>query len=307
MRCSRGRLWLALGSCLLAAGLLVGTASPAAAVGTDTCSGSLADFPQHVGVLSGTHTGNVQISGACAVNAGPTEVKGNLTLLPGSTLLAVFGLTNRQPGSPASTLTVDGSIAVQGGATLLLGCFPTSFPCVDDPFSGPDGSPTLSSPAHVGGSLRATDPLGVVAHDMTLNGDLTQSGGGGGVNCQPSGVFNAFGSPVYSDYEDSSVGGTVSISGLHSCWLGVARVRIHRNLFVVNDQLADPDAIEIIANTIAGNLACSGNQMVWDSADLSTILYPRLWEPNTVAGTRMGQCVVAPSLERPGGPSPGAF
>ena len=60
-------------------------------------------------------------------------------------LLAVFGLTGFQPGSEASTLTVDGNVLVQSGATLLLGCLPTSFPCFDDPSTGPDGSPTLSS------------------------------------------------------------------------------------------------------------------------------------------------------------------
>src|SRR5579884_2533625 len=91
------------------------TASEGAA-GTDTCTGSLNDFPNNIGVLSGTHAGNVQIVGACAVVAGPTEVKGNLTITPGSALLAAFGETNFEPGSPASTLTVDGSVDVEDGA-----------------------------------------------------------------------------------------------------------------------------------------------------------------------------------------------
>src|SRR5580765_2307847 len=145
----RRRLAYAGGALVLAAGFLMLAAVPAGASGTDICSGSLNDFPMHVGVLSGTHRGNVQISGACAVNAGPTEVKGNLTVLPGSVLVAAFGETNAQPGSPASTLTVDGSLTVQSGGTLLLGCFATSFPCIDDPMTGPDHSPTLSSQAKV--------------------------------------------------------------------------------------------------------------------------------------------------------------
>ena len=303
----RRRLGYAAALCLFAAGFSALAAAPAGAHGTDTCTGSLNDFPAHVGVLSGIHAGNVQISGACVVNAGPTEVKGNLTVLPGSALLAAFGETNFEPGSPASTLTVDGSVSVQNGGTLLLGCFATSFPCFDDPMSGPDHSPTLNSAAKVGGNLMSTEPLGVIVHDGTVTGNVSENGGGGGLTCDPSGAFAAFGSPVYSDYEDSSVGGWMSISGLSSCWLGVARVHIGQSLTVTNDQLLDPDAIEILSNTIGGNLSCSGNRMVWDSADLTNDLYPRVWLPNSVAGRRMGQCEKAPSFEKPGGASPGLF
>ena len=303
----RQRLGYALALCLIASGFSALAAAPAGARDTDTCTGSLNDFPAHVGVLSGIHAGNVQINGACVVNAGPTEVKGNLTVLPGSALLATFGETNFEPGSPASTLTVDGSVSVQSGGTLLLGCFATSFPCFDDPMAGPDHSPTLNSAAKVGGNLMSTEPLGVIVHDGTVRGNVSENGGGGGVTCDPSGAFAAFGSPVYSDYEDSSVGGWMSISGLSSCWLGVARVHIGQSLTVTNDQLLDPDAIEILSNTIGGNLSCSGNRMVWDSADLTNDLYPRVWLPNSVGGKRMGQCEKAPSIEKPGGVSPGLF
>ncbi|HZU19920.1 MAG TPA: hypothetical protein VE982_01750 [Gaiellaceae bacterium] len=275
-----------------------------AAEGTDTCSGSLNDFPNHVGVLSGTHMGNVQISGACAVIGGPAEVKGNLTVTAGSVLLATFGETFNQPGSPASTLTVDGSVMIQSGATALLGCFAASFPCFDDPSAE---HPTLNSPVKIGGSLVSTEPLGVIVHDATIWGNVSQTGGGGGITCIPSGGFAAFGSPVYSAYEDSTVAGWMSISDVNSCWLGVARVHIGQSLSVTNNQMEDPDAIEIVLNTIEGNLSCSGNRMVWDSAEMGNDLYPRVWQPNTVEGTRMGQCEKAPSLERPGGTSPGPF
>jgi len=303
----RRRLGFALALCLAATGFAALAAAPVGAAGTDTCSGSLGDFPAHVGVLSGIHSGNVVINGACAVNAGPTEVKGDLTVLPGSVLLAAFGETNFQPGSPASTLTVDGSLSVRSGGTLLLGCFATSFPCFDDPMTGPDNSPTLNSPATVGGNLTSNEPLGVIVHDGTIGGNVGESGGGGGLTCDPVGAFAAFGSPAYSDYEDSSVGGWMAIRGLTSCWLGVARVHIGQSLTVTNDQLLDPDAIELLSNTIGGDLSCFGNRMVWDSADLTNDLYPRVWLPNTVGGTRHGQCEKAPSIEKPGGVSPGAF
>jgi hypothetical protein len=273
----------------------------------DTCTGSLSDFPAHVGVLSGVHAGDVQINGACVVNAGPTEVKGDLTLLPGSTLLAVFGETNFQPGSPASTLTVDGDVNVQGGATALLGCLATSSPCADDPFEGPDHGPTLNSAVHVGGSLISTEPLGVVLHNGTIGGNVSHTGGGGGFTCDPQGAFAAIGAPVFSDYEDSTVGGWISITGISSCWLGVIRDDVGHSVTVNDNQLADPDAIEIDSNTIEGNLSCSGNSKTWDSTDLTESLFPRLWQPNTVGGTRSGQCEKAPNLERPDGPSPGLF
>mgnify|MGYP001793384503 CR=1 FL=1 len=87
-----------------------------------------------------------------------------------------------------------------------------------------------------------------------IGGNVTETGGGGGETCAPSGVFAAFGSPVYSDYEDSIVLGSVSIANLTSCWLGVARVSSGGGMAFVNVQLADPDGVEIINNTVGGDL-----------------------------------------------------
>jgi hypothetical protein len=290
--------------------LLVFGAASAGAAPPVSCTGDLSNPPASLGLLSGTYQGNVEVSGACAVFAGPTEIKGNLTLLPGSTLVAAFGTTNFVPGTPASSLTVDGNLMVKSGATLIAGCFPTSFPCIDDPFSGPDGSPTLSSPVTVGGNLMSSQPLGVVVHDGSIRGNVMESGGGGGVSCDPPwpGAFGVFGSPVYSDYEDSVVGGNLSVSSLNSCWLGVARVKVGGNMIINSNQLADPDAIEIVSNNITGNLICQSNSpMLWDSGDPTNNLYPRIWQPNTVGGNRIGQCVIAPAIDMPGGVSPGPF
>jgi hypothetical protein len=86
----------------------------------------------------------------------------------------------------------------------------------------------------------------------------------------------------------------------------MARDEVGGSLRVLNDQLADPDAIEILSNTIAGNLICQQNSMAWDSAELGDALYPRGWAQNTVGGNRIGQWVTAPPLT-PGGASPGPF
>jgi hypothetical protein len=279
---------------VLAAGLLAVSAGPAAAK-SNTCTGDLNNFPNDVGVLSGSYSGNVVISGACAAFAGPTSVGGNLTVLPGSTLIAAFA---------SSPLTVSGNIDVKNGATLILGCFASSFGCFDDPNQD---NPTLNGPASVGGNITETQPLGVIVHDATIGGNVTQNGGGGGLTCDPSGVFALLGPPVYSAYEDSSIAGNVGLNGITSCWLGMARDQVGGDVHVLNDQLADPDAIEIVLNHIQGNLVCQNDSMVWDSGDLSDDLFPRVPQPNTVDGNRVGQCVLAsPATE--GGPlGPGPF
>ena len=276
----------------VALGIVAGLAAPAAAGGGATCSGTL-DSP---GTLAGTICGNVTVMG-CAVDAGPAVVNGNLTIKPGSTLVAAFA-------GQGSGLAVKGNLDVQNGAALILGCDPQSFACIDDD----QNNPTLSSAASVGGNLTASQALGVIVHNTKIGGNVEQHGGGGGFTCDTTpGVFALFQSPVFSTYEDSSIGGNLSITNVASCWLGTARVHIGGNASYVNNQLADPDAIEIVLNDIHGNLNCVGNTMVWDSGELSDALYPRVPQPNTVHGKRSGQCVLAsPATE--GGPSgPGSF
>ena len=119
-----------------------------------------------------------------------------------------------------------------------------------------------------------------------------------------------FGSPVYSAYEDSWIHGNVSVSGMTSCWLGLARDHVRGNVRIVRDQLADPDAIEIVFNHISGNLVCRANSAVWDSAEAvfgQTALYPRTPQPNTVHGDRVGQCVLASPATQGGPLGPGRF
>jgi hypothetical protein len=275
----------------LAAGPI--TAAGAATTGSSaTCSGT----PSAPGVLKGTHS-SVVVKGACFVNAGPAVVNGDLTVSPGSALIAAFGMHN-------SSLSVKGNIYVRAGATAVLGCNPSNFPCIDDP--NPN-QPTLSSHVTVGLDLRSNQPLGVIVHNFSVAGDLIQTGGGGGINCRPQGVFKLFQSPVYSAYEVGSVGGDVRISSVHSCWMGVVQLQIGNTMVMYRNRLADPDAIEILANNITGNLICRGNSRTWDSAETGNGLFPRQPQPNTVGRNRKGQCVLS-SPTKPGGqPGPGPF
>ena len=205
-----------------------------------------------------------------------------------------------------SRLSVGGDLRVEAGATLLLGCDPQTFPCIDDNPS----SPTLSSRADVDGNLIANQPLGVVVHNTGIGGNVDQDGGGGGFTCTPTGIFMLFNSPVYSAYEDSWIHGSVSVTRLTSCWLGLAGDHIRGNVRMVRDQLADPDAVEILYNHITGNLVCLDNSAAWDSAQAvfgQATLYPRTLQPNTVHGDRVGQCVLASPATQGGPPGPGRF
>jgi hypothetical protein len=263
----------------LAAAILV-MAGAASAAAPYTCSGSL----NNPGVLSGAYATNVFVHGFC-VTGGPTTVAGKVRLLAGSTLIA-------------DDFTATGNVHVGRGATLIGG------PADSGDDSGPPPAPSF----HVGGNLIATQPLGVVLHGSDIGGNVVETGGGGGLNCDPSGIFAAFDSPVFSVLgEGSHVGGNVTFTGLTSCWLGVTHSRIDGSVHMLNNQLADPDAVEILDNDIGGNIVCEQNSMMWDSADtVEGSLYPRQWEPNRVAGKRVGQCVAAPPLTADGS-SPGPF
>ncbi len=286
------RLSVLLGLSGLALGILTAGAAPAVAA-PRICSGT----PTAPGVLAGTYAANVIIEGACEVNGGPAIVRGNLTVAPGAALIAAFAL-NDHTGHGSSSLTVAGNLQVQSGAAAVLGCEAAEFACIDDPAPN---APTLSSRTTIGGNLTEQQPLGVVVHNSTVGGNIAENGGGGGETCEPSGIFALFESPVYSDYEDTSVGGNITVTGLASCWMGVIREHVGGNVRLLENQLADPDAIEILSNRISGNLVCQQNSQVWNSGDETENLYPRAPEPNTVGGLRAGQCVFAsPATE--GGP-----
>lgn len=255
------------------------TAGAASAAAPYTCSGTL----DHPGVLSGSYSTNVFVSGVC-VTGGPTTVAGNVFLQDGSALIA-------------DDFTATGNLHVGSGATLVGG--PTE--------EGDESGPPPPATFHVGGNLIATQPLGVVLHGSDIAGNVVESGGGGGFNCDPSGIFAVFEEPVFSVIgEGSHVGGNVTISGLTSCWLGLTHSQFDGSVHILNNQLADPDAVEILDNDIGGNIVCEQNSMMWDSADITENLYPRMWEPNRVSGMRVGQCVTAPALTL-GGTSPGPF
>jgi hypothetical protein len=280
--------------------LAIAGAAVAPAAGPHTCSGSLGS----PGLLKGSYPNGVVVKGVCAVKTGKAHVIGTLTVTKGSALGAAFGRHH-------SSLTLTGDLVVDKGAVVVLGCKvnPTGSgsACLDEPNMN---HPTLTSHESVSGNLIENSPLAVIVHNSTIGGNVKETGGGGGLSCAPpkSGIFAKLMSPVFSDYEDSTIGGNLAITGLKSCYLAVIRVNVHGNLGFTNNTLADPDAIEIEADHVGKNLACHGNSSVWDSHELSmTSNFPRGPQPNTVHGTRSGQCVLSTPTTMGGSSGPGAF
>jgi hypothetical protein len=280
---------------VLAAGQVAATASsahPGSSPTSFTCSGT-GTAP---GTLAGTYS-SVKVKGICEVNAGPAKVLHNLVIEPGGTLAAVFGL-NDKTGKGHSSLAVGGNLVVQKGAALLMGCDhfydvafghkSPNFACVDDPNQN---KPTLSSHDTVGGDLIEHSPLGVVVHNSSVHGNVIETGGGGGVNCTPTGVFALFKVPVYSDYEHMTIGGSLRVTNVHSCWFGAIYLSVRGSVNVSGNKMDDPDAMEVVTNTIHGNFTCKANKAAIQFGDSDG-------KSNRVGGKASGQCgfsVILPS------------
>ena len=261
---------------LLPLGVGVGaSAASAAAPGPVTCTGSVA-LP---GSLVGGTYSSVSIGGVCNVDSGQVVVTGSVTVAADAALVAAFALDKR--GSGTSGLAVGGNITVGSGGALVLGCKASSFPCLDDN----QGAPSLDSPDTVNGSVVATDPLGVIVHDATIGSDANQSGGGGDGTCSTptTGIFSTLNSPVFSDFEDNTIGGNLRVTGVDSCWFGGLRNHVGGSVTFSGNSFADPDAMETVTNEVAGNLLCSGNSPAVHYGDSGGT-------PNVVGGFATGQC-----------------
>ncbi len=241
---------------------------------SSTCTGT----PASPGVLTGTYATDVVVTGYCDVDGGAAVVEGSLTLAAGATLNATFA-SNDVSGPGPSSLAVSGNLKVGRGSTLAMGCEPDHMTCADDPTN------TLSGSDRVGGNLIGSHTLGIVVHDSTVVGSITEVRGGGGLNCVPpaSGYFAQIGNPVYSDFEDNSVGGNLRIAGLQTCWIGMLRNTVQGSLIDSSNSFADVDANETLTNTVHKNMKCSGNSPVVHYGDSGG-------SPNLVHGHASGEC-----------------
>ena len=258
----RVRTWSLIGGvALVAGGLAAGHVATARAAGPPTvCSGG--------SVASGTYA-SLEIAGFCAIDSGPVTVAGNLTVDPGAGLNAAFG---------GSDLTVGGNLTVGSKGILVLGCEPEAFSC----FNQDPNGPPLSTHDVVSGNLSADQALMMLVHNNHIGRNMTQTGGGGGVTC---GVFplGPDGPPAYSTYEDNVVGGNATVNGLQTCWFGFIRNSVANNVSLSDDVNADRDGNEVVTNSIAHNLNCSGDSPAPQVGDSQGGV-------NTVGGRATGQC-----------------
>ncbi|MEZ0096143.1 hypothetical protein [Streptacidiphilus sp. EB129] len=288
------RMTFAAGASLALASLIISAAPANAHTPNDhsisVCSGTLTS----PGVLAGTYKGDVVVKGFCAVNGGAAVVKGDLRIAPGGGLNATFAL-NDVAGSGTSSLRVKGNLLVGRNAVLAMGCLPQHSPCSDDPNAGTGG--TLTGVNRVDGDLIAANALAVIVHASTIHGDVTQAGGGGGLDCSvpTSGIFSLLKSPVFSDYEDNTIGGDLRITRLRTCWLGALRDNVHGDLLDVRNKMADPDADEVHSNVVHGSISCQANSPVVQFGDAAN------GTPNQVFDNATGECSFTTLKHNPAG------
>ncbi len=241
-------------------------------------------------IPAGTY-GSITVTGDCYTPLGTIAVRGNLTVAPGALLDAAT------PGDPVSgpvvpaTVLVGGNVLVGHGGALIFGCSPNIF-CSNPPGISYD---------RIDGNLTASGALGVVVHSAAIGGSVSVTGGGGGVNCNAtpatppadgapapwSDDASLDYTPVYTDFEDDSIGGGLTVAGLDSCWLGTLRNQIGGTAAFVDNTMADPDAMEVGSNLVEDSLSCFDNS----AGGLQTVQFgDGAAAPNMVAGWASGQC-----------------
>lgn len=220
-----------------------------------TCTGG--DIP------SGTYS-SVTVTGYCDVAPdGSTviNVVGNLNVAAG----AVFDAQ-----SSPSTITVGRNVTVATGALVGLGCQPdyphnTGHPCTNEP----DASSVIT----VKMNLTGTNADTVLLNGVTVNGNVTFTGGGD--NYIPWSVKN------------NTIGGNLTASGITGDWFGVLFNSVGGNVSLSNitaTDFGDPEpTIYVVRNHVGNNLNCTGL-----GPNLSGGFFPG--EVNYVGHKATGQC-----------------
>ena len=288
-------------------GLAIAPATMASA--TTNTGGGGAAYTCSGGVIPPGVYRSMKITGVCSTPAGNVVIRGDLIIAPGALLDAVApgDPTTGTPVVPA-TVNVGRNVFVGAGAVLLFGCSP-NISC------GPP-APGITYD-HVGGSLVAIGAQAVVLHSASIRGSATVVGGGGGTaaqscNGQPAGqppiaALEPWSldpsldfTPVYTDFEDVTIGGNLTVAHLTSCWLGSLRNQVGGSARFAGNTMGDPDAMEVANNLVKGNMICTNNVPAVQFGD-------SMAAPNLVRGFGIGECgfkVTQPNPAATPGPSP---
>lgn len=213
------RLRVLLGALAVPAALALSTA-PAMAAGhitpkpvAYTCTG---------GEIPSGNYASVTVTGECFVAAGAViSVVGNGNVAAGAVLDAQ---------SEPSTITVGRNVTGAAGSLVGLGV---------------DGPAPLSDIA-VGGNISVTNAHTVLLRWVTVEGNVTLTGGGADI---PWAIKN------------NTIGGNLTVSGQTAEWLGVLFNTIERNATLTNitvTAVGGSEAVFVVRNTIGGNLTCMG-------------------------------------------------
>jgi hypothetical protein len=245
---------------------------------------------------------SVTIDGLCYMTDGLVTVQGDLVITPGSLLDAGATLGDPAAGTHVVPATVDirGSVFVGKGAVLVLGCSVNLLGICN----------TTATYDTVGGNLTAYGAEADVLHNVAVRGNVSVLGGGGGAaGGAASGACDASTYqapapwsqdpalaaqfvPQYTDFEDGSVGGNLTIAGVHTCWMGALREQVGGNYLYAGNRTSDPDGDEIGNNLVSGNMACLANDPAVQWGDSGAA-------PNIVGGNAVGQCSFDTVLPNP--------
>ncbi len=246
-----------LGSLAIAASLAL-SGGPATAAGSSkpyTCTGG--EIP------SGSYS-SITVTGACAVPAhAVVNVAGNLNVAPGALLDAQ---------SDPSTITVGHNVTAGSGSLLGLGCQPPSYTGNSAHQCTGTADPNGHSVITVKGNVTGTDANTVLLNGITVNGNVTLTGGGGDI---PWSIKN------------NTIGRNLTVSEVTADWFGALFNSVGGNATLTNITATDPEdetpVVYVVRNTVARNLNCSGL-----GPALSGGFIPG--EVNTVGGNANGQC-----------------
>lgn len=241
-----------------------------AVAGTSTANAATASNGSCSGgnVPSGTYA-NFVVTGDCVVPAyGHVVIMGNLSIAPYASFDANQWST--------ATVAIHGNVTAGRGSSFALGCT-EAHPCMAD------GGATRSGADYVGGDVVLNQVFNAAMNGIRIGGNLTSTGGGAGL------YFPGF---IPFSVKDDTIAGNVSISGLRTIWYGVIRTTIGGSLYLTNNAASDPDANEVVADTIGANLVCTGNYPAAQYGDAVPFVPrgPGDYGWNVVRGQRVGEC-----------------
>jgi hypothetical protein len=219
-------------------------------------------------IPSGTYA-NFVVTGECVVpDNGHVVITGNLTIAP----YASFDANQYS----SSTASIAGDVVAGRGSVFALGCT-EAHECQTS------GGATRPGADYVGGSVVLNQVFNAAMNGIRIRGSLTSTGGGAGL------YFPGF---IPFSVKDDSIGGNVKISGLRTVWFGVIRTSIGGNLYLTNNAGSDPDANEVVGDTIGANLVCTGNYPAAQYGDAVPYVPqgPGDYGWNNVRGQRIGEC-----------------